>query len=110
MITISILEPTDILLPTDWCRPLQIVSMSGGHSDHYSFSNPYSGTPENNAKWVRVNAVMGDVWFHKPVGEYLTAMKRMGLSWEFVRGDIPRSHQLSMQGYTDFSKSRRAVN
>jgi hypothetical protein len=37
MINVQILEANDIVDPEDWCRPLSIVSMSGGHSDYYSF-------------------------------------------------------------------------
>lgn len=105
MITINILEPTDILEPNDWCRPLQIVSMSGGHSDYYSFQSAYTGAPENNAKWVRAKCVIGKGWFGKPVGDYLTGMKKFGLSWEFARGPIPARHQLDMKGYNDLSKN-----
>lgn len=105
MIAVGILEDHDILEPTDWCRPLQIVSMSGGHSDYYSFRNTYSGTPENNAEWCRVKSVIGKPWIGLPVGEYNKGMADMGLRWEFVRGNIPKSHQLDMQDYTDFSKN-----
>lgn len=105
MITIHMLEPTDILEPNDWCRPLQIVSMSGGHSDYYSFQSAYSGTPENNAKWVRAKCVIGHGWMGKPVGDYLKGMKDLGLSWEFVRGPVPARHQLNMKGYTDLSRN-----
>lgn len=105
MLVIHMLEPTDILEPNDWCRPLQIVSMSGGHSDYYSFQSNYTGTPENNAKWVRAKCVIGKPWFGKPVGEYLEGMRELGLSWEFVRGPIPARHQLDMKGYTDLSKN-----
>lgn len=107
MITVQLLEPTDILEPNDWCRPLQIVSMNGGHSDYYSFQSSYTGTPENNVKWVRAKCVIGSGWFGKPVREYLDGMKKFGLSWEFVRGPIPARHQLDMQGYNDFSKNER---
>jgi hypothetical protein len=91
MKSISILEDADIILPSDWCRPLQIVSMSGGHSDHYSFENPYSGKPENNAKWCKASDILGKYWIGKPVGEYSRAMKEFG-SWEFIRGNIPTPH------------------
>lgn len=50
MKTVQILESSDTIFPTDWCRPLCITSMSG---DFYSFKSQYSGVPENNAMWVR---------------------------------------------------------
>lgn len=101
---VELLLPTDEICPTDWCRPLSIISMSGGHSDHYSFRNTYSGTPENNAKWVQVKATIGQCWFGKTVGEYNRALKDCGAEFEFLRGDIPYTHKLNMSGYTDLSK------
>ena len=59
MTTLQILESKDMVNPTDWCRPLKFESMDGGRSDSYSFENMYSGLPENNAKWVRVEDVFG---------------------------------------------------
>ena len=104
---VFILEDDDILEPNDWCRPLNITSMSGGMSDSYSFRNMYAGTPENNVEWVRVKCVLGECWIGQPLKEYNKATKKYGGRMEFVRGDIPRSHQLSMTGYTDLSKTSR---
>jgi len=87
MKTIDILEDTDVVFLTDWCRPLQIVSMNGGHSDYYSFESCYSGSPENNAKWVRVYQVFGSVWFNKQVKDFPKEPL-----YEFIRGDIPKHH------------------
>jgi hypothetical protein len=102
MIDVQILEPHDTIQPTDWCRPLTLVSMSGGMSDSYSFRSMYSGTPENNVKWVPVQAQLGSVWF----GQTVDSFNCDGMQpYEFVRGDIPKSHQLDMRGYTDISKS-----
>ena len=102
-IIVELLLPTDEIRPTDWVRPLEIISMSGGHSDYYSFKNVYSGTPENNAKWVQVKCTIGKFWFGKTVGEYNRAMHNCGTQYEFLRGDIPYSHKLNMSGYTDLS-------
>jgi hypothetical protein len=105
MRTISILEDDDVIDPDDWCRPLQIVSMNGGHSDGYSFKSCYSGTPENNTKWVKVKHVIGSCWFGKKVKTI-----NKGLKYEFVSGDIPKSHRLDMKGYNslhDMSKKQR---
>lgn len=87
MITVRILEQSDRVKPCDWCRPLHLESMSGGHSDSYSFESMYSGLPENNTKWVRVDAIMGRCWFGKRVDE-------LPGRYEFVRGNIPIAHQL----------------
>ena len=59
MINLQLLEAGDIVEPEDWCRPLSIVSMSGGHSDEYSCKSQYTGAPENNVKWVRVKYILG---------------------------------------------------
>lgn len=91
MITISLLEGDDHLDPEDWCRPLSIVSMSGGHSDYYSFESMYSGAPENNAQWVRAREVFGDLWFGQPVKEL---NKGLEVKYEFVRGILPLSHTM----------------
>lgn len=105
MITLQLLEKDDTVHPEDWCRPLSIVSMSGGQSDYYSFSNQYTGAPENNAKWVRVKYILGRPWHGCTVeaiddglGEYV--------KYEFVRGDIPQRSKLSLKDYkiTDHTK------
>lgn len=105
MITVSILEEDDLIDPNDWCRPLAITSMSGGHSDHYSFRSEYSGTPCNNAEWARVKAVIGECWFGSPIKKFHQALRNCGPRYEFIRGEVPKSHRLSMTGYTDLSKS-----
>jgi len=98
MKTVQILESSDTILPTDWCRPLCITSMSG---DFYSFKSQYSGVPENNAMWVRVQCVIGKCWHNKTINE----LEKAGLTpYEFVRGDIPDSHKLNMNGYVDISE------
>jgi hypothetical protein len=89
MISIQLLEENDQVLPSDWCRPLQIVSMNGGHSDYYSFESCYSGLPENNAKWCRVDQVFGQHLFYNSVKEF----NECNLTYEFVRGPIPFLHQ-----------------
>jgi len=71
MKTVQILEPNDCVAPDDWCRPLRLESMSGGHSDGYSFESMYSGTPKNNVKWVRIKDVFGECWFGKQAKELM---------------------------------------
>lgn len=88
MIQVQILEDTDVVLATDLCRPLQLVTMSGGHSDYYSFESAYSGTPENHVKWCRVEQVFGPIWFNKPVN----ALNKISVPYEFMRGQPPEKH------------------
>ena len=109
MKTILYLEDDDIVEPTDWCRPLRVVSMGGGMSDSYSFKSCYSGTPENNVKWVRVCDSHGQNWKGKTLGQ-LNAMyynnptiKASALTaYEVVRGDIPVSNRLDMRGFASY--------
>ena len=101
MKTVQILEPDDTVDPEDWCRPLVLISMSGGHSDGYSFKNAYSGTPENNVKWVKVKDQFGPIWFGKMTR---VINYEIGMRYEFVRGDLPSTHILSMKDYTCLSK------
>lgn len=104
MITAQFLEATDTIDENDWCRPLSIVSMSGGHSDSYSFKNMYSGTPENNAEWVRVKDVIGRPWFGSTVKAYCRGVQAR---YEFVRGDVPSSHRLKMKGYNRLYSNKK---
>jgi len=90
---VGILEDADTIRADDWCRPLTIVSMMGGHSDYYSFTSEYSGQPENNAEWVHVHQIFGEPWFGETVGTLLDAIER---PYEFVRGDIPERSKYGM--------------
>lgn len=109
MITVQILEAMDTVEPEDWCRPLSIVSMSGGHSDHYSFQSQYTGAPENNVKWVRVKYILGRPWHGKTVADIDYGLGKF-VKYEFVRGDIPKRQQLDLRDYniTDHSIDRLA--
>jgi hypothetical protein len=108
MKTVQILEADDIVEPEDWCRPLSIVSMSGGQSDYYSFENQYTGAPENNVKWVKVKYILGKPWHGQTVKEIDKGLGKY-LKYEFIRGDIPRREILSLSGYrvTDHTKVYR---
>ena len=105
MITLQLLEAEDPVHPEDWCRPLSLSTMSGGHSDYYSFKSQYSGAPENNVKWVKVKYILGKGWHGCSVkaidyalGEYV--------KYEFVRGEIPMRSRLNLKDYnvTDHTK------
>jgi hypothetical protein len=106
MILLNMLEPTDTILPTDWCRPLRLETMGGGQSDYYSFRNTYGGSPENNVEWVRVDAVLGEVWFGETLGRL---NKNMSAPYEMIRGNIPKSHQLNMKGYPNLAKTMKEL-
>ena len=88
MITIPLLEADDRVDPEDWCRPLSIRSMSGGHSDGYSFQCQYSSKPENNAEWVQVKYILGKPWHGKTVKQIDKAMGNY-VKYEYARGLIP---------------------
>lgn len=96
MIDVAILEFDDKVLPDDWCRPLALYTMSDGMSDGLSFKSQYSGTPENNVKWVKVKHVFGECWDYKTVIEIANSL---GIRYEFVRGNIPITHRLDMSDY-----------
>ena len=105
MITVQILEADDCVDPEDWCRPLSIVSMSGGHSDYYSFQSQYTGAPENNVKWVKVKYILGKPWHGQTVKAIDRALGQY-VKYEYVRGDIPQRSKLSLKDYniTDHTK------
>lgn len=93
MKTVQILEAADIIEPTDWCRPLRLVSMNGGHSDYYSFESQYTGQPENNVLWVQVSEILGECWHWKTVGEVHEALHT---PYEFMRGEVPKAHEYGL--------------
>lgn len=98
MITLQLLEANDTVDPEDWCRPLSIVSMNGGHSDYYSFQCEYSGSPENNVKWVKVKYILGKSWHGNTVAEIDKGLGEY-VKYEFVRGDIPWRSRLDLRDY-----------
>lgn len=105
MITLQLLEKDDIVEPEDWCRPLSLTSMSGGHSDYYSFQSQYTGAPENNVKWVKVKYVLGKPWHGKTVADIDFGLGQL-IKYEFVRGDIPQRSKLSLKDYTTTDHSK----
>lgn len=108
MIKVELLESGDCVSPEDWCRPLSIVSMSGGHSDYYSFQSQYTGAPENNVKWVKVKYILGKPWHGKTVAEIDKGLGEY-VKYEFLRGEVPKRQQLNLKGYniTDHTKVYR---
>ena len=85
------LEEKDKVQPGDFCRPMHIVTMSGGHSDEYSFTCCYTGRPENHTKWVQVERHYGDMWMGNTVDE-INNMSKHATPMEFIRGELPFNH------------------
>lgn len=95
MKTVQILEPDDVIKPTDFCRPLTLETMNGGCSDAYSFRSQYSGTPENNIKWAPVYYCFGSCWNGRLVKEVLHRLP----PYEFLRGSPPSEHLLDLSSF-----------
>jgi hypothetical protein len=106
MKTVQILEADDIIDPEDWCRPLSLTTMNGGHSDYYSFESCYTGAPENNVKWVKVKYILGIASRGDKTVKELDKVLGQYVKYEFVRGDIPQRQRLSLRDYniTDYTK------
>ena len=102
MIDIKILEGHDRIQVSDWARPLQLESSE--FSDLYFFQAQYSGLPMNHVKWVRVGHILGSTWIGKTVNEL---NKAMVTQYEFVRGNIPVTHQLDMSEYNSIIDLQR---
>jgi hypothetical protein len=105
MLNVQLLEANDIVEPEDWCRPLQLITMNGGHSDYYSFESCYTGAPENNVKWVQVKYILGKGWHGQTVKEIDAALGKY-IKYEFLRGAIPGRSRLDLSDYniTDHTK------
>ena len=88
MKTIQILESSDVLLKTDFCRPLRITA-TGSTCDS-------DGLPANFVKWVPVFRVIPERFF----GLKLEELYGFSSPYEFVRGDIPLRHRLDMRVYS----------
>lgn len=84
------LDKFDTIQKGDWCRPLYLCTMSGGHSDDYSFNSCYGGTPENNTKWCRVERIM-PFWIGDTINKFEEATSSYQV-YEIIRGDLPFEH------------------
>ena len=88
MKTVQILDSSDVLLKTDFCRPLTITA-KGSTCDS-------NGLPANFVKWVPAFRVIPEEFF----GLELEKLNLLSSSYEFVRGDIPLTHRLDMRVYS----------
>ncbi len=93
---IMLLDNTDIVLPTDWCRPLSLTLSKFGALSEPDLSSKHLGTPINNTKWVQAAKIFDPAWFEM---ESTVQSFSISLNYEFVRGDIPESHQLDIARY-----------
>jgi hypothetical protein len=89
MKTVHILDDDDILMETDFCRPLFRSADFSSTSDTWVERNQYSGCPEDHLKWAHVFNCIGPTWYGKRISA-AGFHSRM----EFARGDIPESHIL----------------
>jgi hypothetical protein len=109
MITIQLLEDNDIIQATDWCRPMVIQTISNW-SDTISFTNTYSGDPENNVKWLTAEQCC-PAWVGKRLKDFNDGMERLGVWHEFIRGNLPVKHQYGKtkrehrKAYEDYLRS-----
>jgi hypothetical protein len=97
MITVNILEKTDVLLETDWIRP--IMGQCG--DDEVNTTNMYSGQPMNHLKWIQAKHVFGKGWFDPPktIGKMDKKLKAIGgFEYEVIRGDMPKKHRHDWKG------------
>jgi hypothetical protein len=96
MITVKILEASDIVEPTDWVRPLYLFSGDG----EVHTTSTYGGRPINNLKWLPVYSCLAPRWHGKSVADVESLLG----PHEFMRGPLPKEHQHPDQrpvpGYT----------
>lgn len=115
MISVNILEDHDIIQESDYCRPLSITTITS-YSDFISFTNTYSGQPENNVKWLTAKQTI-PFWVGRQVQEFNNRMYDIsGQRYEFIRGAIPKSHQYGPTAqelrelYTEYLKNNAFKN
>lgn len=88
-ITVQILEPTDVLQPTDWVRPLAPSS----DTDHVDSFSTYGGSPINHLKWVQAKDVFGEGWMGHTLKDIDKDMRDVGgFNYEVARGAVPPKH------------------
>lgn len=98
MIAVSILEPDDTLLGTDWVRPLTFSPLSrGSDTILVNAHSTYSGAPTNHVRWVEAKDVFGTVWLGRRFGDVVSACG----NYEAIRGPMPTPHT-----WADWRKTR----
>lgn len=94
MVSIQILESSDVIEAGDFVRPLSLWWSEGGNI--YT-SATYGTGPQNNMKWVKVSECL-EFWIGHTVWDYTENPKRsFCMPHEFARGDIPAKHILTLE-------------
>lgn len=100
-ITIQILERDDVIQATDFVRYMEIEYE--GQSDTVMTRGTYGGSPMNFFRWLKVEDAGMPHFIGKLVGfveDWHAGIERQHqpiARWEFARGSIPKSHQLSLE-------------
>lgn len=99
MIATAILEGCDIVEAEDYVRQLSLIFT--GQSDYLETTSTYGGGAVNRLGWIKVKHFC-PAWVGKTVDEFHDALvvsrtsKRHEVEmcyYEFIRGEIPRSHE-----------------
>lgn len=97
---LEFLEDQDILLATDWVRPLVPAPDS---STVNSFST-YGGTPVNNLGWVLAIDYFGERWIGETIQSIHMDIYGFGACFEAIRGTPLAGH------VWDWRKEKQAMN
>ena len=93
MISVSILEPDDVIKSTDYVRQLSLVFT--GQSDFLATTNTYNGKPMNRLGWMQAKDVC-PFFVGKTVKEFNTTPSARHATetfrYEVIRGNLPLSH------------------
>lgn len=101
MITIGILERSDVIRADDYVRYMDIEYI--GQSDTVMTRNTYGGSPMNFFRWLTVKEAG---WLHmigKTVGYFEDKMYGIEkphqhvARYEFARGSIPEDHKMVLR-------------
>jgi hypothetical protein len=115
---ITILDVGDVINPNDWMRPLYRSADYDALSDSWHETSTYGGGPLDHLKWAPVWLKLGSVWWGSTYEEYINFNTEGSMMYEFVRGAIPKSHALDIDGqwrkrhplyYTETLKRRDEV-
>jgi hypothetical protein len=117
MKTLLLLESEDIILATDWARPLHFIPRSE-HSDYTDIETlgVYCGLPSNNVRWVTASDALGEYWIGRTLGELNDGIDKLRVGtnylakYEIVRGDIPQANEWDWKKDRNRHLSMRSAN
>lgn len=92
----KLLGRTDKINPNDWCRPLIRSADFESHSDMWSETNMYGGSPLDHLLWVPVWLKLGAVWWGDTYAAF-EDFQTTGMRYEFVRGTMPANHVIDLE-------------